>query len=81
MIIFDKQRIRWIRNAKRGGSNYSCSKWLEANLSVAIFYDGKICIVGLSVPNTGFLLAFSCSTIACGIFNIGLNWGQLCQQE
>lgn len=78
MIIFDKQIIRWIRNAKRGGRNHTGSKRLETNLSVAIFYDGKICIVGLSAPNTGFLLAFSCSTIAFGFFNIGLNWRQIC---
>lgn len=81
MITFDKQRIRWIRNAMRGGRNHTCSKWLETNLSVAIFYDGKICIVGLSAPNTGFLLAFSCSTIAFGFFNFGLYWGQICLQE
>lgn len=81
MIIFDKQRIRWIRNAMRGGSNYSCSKWLVTNLNIAIFYDGKICIVGLSAPNTGFLLAYSCSTIAFGFYNIGLEWGQICPQE
>lgn len=81
MIVFDKQRIRWIRNAMRGGSNHTYSKWLETNLSIAIFNDGKICIVGLSASNTGFLLAYSCSTIACGIFNIGLNWRQICLQE
>lgn len=81
MIIFDKQGIRWIRNAMRGGCNHTGSKWLVVNLRVAIFYDGKICIVGLSAPNTGFLLAFSCSTIAFGFYNIGLGWRQLCPQE
>ena len=81
MIIFDKQGIGWIRNAMRGGCNHTYSKWLVTNLSVAIFYDGKICIVGLSAPNTGFLLAFSCSTIAFGISKVGLEWGQICPQE
>jgi hypothetical protein len=81
MIIFEKQRIRWIINAICGGSNQTYFKRLETNLSIAIFYDGKICIVGLSAPNTGFLLAFSCSTIAFGFFNFGLYWGQICLQE
>lgn len=53
----------------------------DSLLCFAIFYDGKICIVGLSAPNTGFLLAYSCSTIAFGFFNFGLNWGQICLQE